>query len=135
MKYAKQIVGAIAVAASIGVGVPVLAQQGQGQGGPSGHSMQGMPGMNMQSMTAAQKEYQTAIQKMNRAMMQGMMETDPGKSWLKMMEAHHHGAIDMSDIVIKHSKDEDVVAKAKKTKEDNEKDLQEVSAVMRKHGW
>ena len=67
-------------------------------------------------------------------MMQGMMESDPGKSWLKMMDAHHLGAIDMADIVIKHNKDQDIVAKARKTKEDTIKDQQEVKKVMQKHG-
>lgn len=138
MKYAKQILAGVAITAVVGLGIPVIAQQqGPGQGGRSGHSMQGMqgmPGMNMQNMSAAQKEYHDSMQKMNQAMMQGMMEADPGKAWLKMMDAHHQGAMDMADIVMKHSKDQEVVAKAKKTKEDTEKDQQEIKRVMQKLG-
>lgn len=142
MKYAIGMLTGIAIAAAVGLGAPVVAQQGQsqGQGGHPGHSMpgmqgmQGMQGMNMQNMSAAQKEYHAAMQKMNQGMMQGLMESDPGKAWLKMMDAHHQGAIEMSDIVIKHSKDQDIVAKARKTKEDTEKDRQEVKTVMQKHG-
>lgn len=138
MNYAKQILTGLAITAAVGLGVPVSAQQqGQGQGGHSGHSMQGMQGMqsmNMQNMSAAQKEYHASMQKMNQGMMQGMMESDPGKAWLKMMDAHHQGAIDMADIVMKHSNDQEVVSKAKKTKEDTEKDQQEVKRVMQKHG-
>lgn len=138
MSYARQILAIVAAVAALGIGVPVLAQQGQNQGEHSGHSMQGqmqgMQNMNMQNMSAAQKEYHAAMQKMHQGMMQGMMESDPGKSWLKMMDAHHQGAIDMADIVIKHNKDQDIVAKARKTKEDTIKDQQEVKKVMQKHG-
>jgi uncharacterized protein (DUF305 family) len=136
MRSPKKILVGAAIAAGLGLGLPVLAQQGQTQGGHSGHSMpgqmQGMP--NMQNMSATQKEYHAVMQKMNQGMMQGMMESDPGKSWLKMMDAHHQGAIDMADIVMKHSKDQDIVAKARKTKEDTLKDQQEVKKVLQKHG-
>lgn len=88
--------------------------------------------MNMQNMNAAQQEFHTAMQKMNQEMMQGMMDPDPGKSWMKQMIAHHQGAVDMSEIVLKHSKDADVVKEARKTKEQNEKDMKELQAKLRK---
>ncbi|WP_441277199.1 DUF305 domain-containing protein [Tardiphaga sp. 172_B4_N1_3] len=52
----------------------------------------------------ADKEYKASMEKMNAAMMKGM-DTDPTKAWAKMMVAHHQGAIDMSKIVLKETKD------------------------------
>ncbi|MGF2043699.1 hypothetical protein, partial [Staphylococcus aureus] len=80
---------------------PALAQQGG--------SMSGMSGMSdMKNMTPAQKDQMAAMDKMNKAMMEGMMDPDPGLAWMKSMAAHHQGAIDMSEAVLKHTKDEEV---------------------------
>ena len=116
---------------AIALAWPAVAQQAQtGAGG----SMSGMPSMNMDKMNAAQKEYHAAMQKMNQDMMQGMMESDPGMSWMKQMIAHHQGAVDMSDVVLKHTKDADVLKEARKTKEQNQKDLKELQAKLKKEG-
>ena len=113
---------------------PAAAQQAQtGQSGSmSGMQHQGMQNMNMQNMTSAQKDLHASMQKMNQEMMQGMMDSDPGMAWMKSMAAHHQGAIDMSEVVLKHTKDADVVKEARKTKEQNEKDLKELQAKIRK---
>lgn len=52
----------------------------------------------------ADKEYKASMEKMDAAMMKGM-DPDPTKAWAKMMVAHHQGAIDMSKIVLKETKD------------------------------
>lgn len=76
--------------------------------------MQGMQNMSgMQNMDPTQKEFMAAMDKMNKEMMQGMMDSDPGKSWMKQMIAHHQGAVDMSEIVLKHTKDADVIKEAR----------------------
>lgn len=122
--------------AALAIALPAVAQQGQsGAGGSmSGMQMQGTQPMNMDKMSAAQKEFHAAMQKMNNDMMQGMMDSDPGMSWMKQMIAHHQGAVDMSDIVLKHTKDADVIKEARKTKEQNEKDLKELQAKLKKEG-
>lgn len=117
--------------AAVAIAIPAVAQQGQ-TGSMPGMQMQGSQSMNMDKMSAAQKEFHAAMQKMNQDMMQGMMESDPGKSWMKQMIAHHQGAVDMSDAVLKHTKDPDVLKEARKTKEQNEKDLKELQAKLKK---
>jgi uncharacterized protein (DUF305 family) len=42
---------------------------------------------------------------MNKSMMQGMMDSDPGRAWMKSMTAHHQRAIDMSKALLKNTKD------------------------------
>ncbi len=113
--------------------LPVAAQQSDPQTheGMKGMGMQAMPGMGMQDMTPSQKEYHESMQKMDGTMMQGMMETDPGTAWLKQMIAHHQGAIDMSEVVLKYSKNEQVLKAARKTKEQNGKDKKELEAILR----
>ena len=116
--------------------VPVMAQQGQSgsMSDMKGMDAKGMDakGMDMKNMTPMQKESMAAMDKMNKAMMDGMMESDPERAWLKSMAAHHQGAVDMSDIALKHIKDESVLKVAKKTKEENEKSIKEVNMTMKK---
>ena len=120
----------------LGFALPAVAQQaqtGQGAGSMPGMQMQGGQGMSgMQNMNPFQKETMAAMDKMNKAMMDGMKDSDPGMAWMKSMAAHHQGAIDMSDIVLKHTKDADVTREARKTAQDNEKALKELQAKMRK---
>ncbi|WP_410055152.1 DUF305 domain-containing protein [Microvirga sp. Mcv34] len=106
--------------------------QGGSMQGMQGQSAQGMQGMTMQNMNQVQQEFHASMQKMNQEMMQGMMDPDPGKAWMKQMIAHHQGAVEMSEIVLKHSKDDDVVKEARKTKEQNEKDMKELQAELRR---
>ena len=104
---------------------PASAQQAQ-----TGASMPGtreMAGME----NPFQKETMAAMDKMNKAMMQGMMDPDPGMAWIKSMAAHHQGAIDMSEIVLRHTKDPDVIIEARKTAQENEKSLNELKNKMK----
>lgn len=114
--------------------LPAAAQQAQGQQGQSmpGMQMQGGQSMNMQNMGPAHQEFMAAMDKMQKAMMQGMMDPDPGMAWTKQMIAHHQGAVDTSEIVLKHTKDENVRKEARKTKEQNEKDIKDLQALLRK---
>ena len=113
----------------VGLALPVAAQQSQtGQG----ESMSGMKNMSTQTMSPYQKETMTAMEKMNKAMMDGMMDSDPGKAWMRSMAAHHQGAIDMSEIVLKNTKDSDVVKEANKTVKDNQTALKELEIKMKK---
>lgn len=109
---------------------PALAQQSQ-MGG-MGHDMQSMHNMpGMKNMGPAHHEMMTAMDRMNKAMMQGMMDPDPGKAWMKSMMAHHRGAIEMSQIVMRYSKDPNVLQEARKTATENQRSLAELQAKMR----
>ena len=88
-----------------------------------------MPGMH--NMGPAQNEMMQAMHRMDDAMMKGMMDPDPGKAWMKSMAAHHQGAIDMSVIIQKHSKDRQVLMEARTTEAENRKALAELRAKMR----
>ena len=119
---------ALSLAALLALAVPAVAQQAQ-----TGGSMPGMQGMSdMKAMTAYQQETMASMEKMNKAMQQGMMDPDPSMAWMKSMAAHHQGAVDMSEIVLKHTKDEEVRKEARKTIQENEKSLNELNAKMKK---
>lgn len=72
-----------------------------------------------------------AMHRVDDAMMKGMMDQDPGRAWMKSMAAHHQGAIDMSVIVQRHSRDRQVLMEARKTEAENRKSLRELKAKMR----
>ncbi len=107
--------------------LPAVAQQAQTT--PSGGSMQGMSDKNMNPF---QKDAMSAMDKMNKSMMQGMMDADPEMAWMKGMAAHHQGAIDMSEALLKNTKDGETAKEARKTIQQNEKDLKELQAKMKK---
>lgn len=116
----------VAAAATIALaGGVALAQQGGSMG-----SMPGMDMSHMQNMTPTQREMMGVMQKMDRDMMQGMMDPDPGRAWMKSMAAHHQGAIDMSELIQHHTKNPKVLAEARKTAAENRKSLAELKAKM-----
>lgn len=116
----------------VGIALPAIAQQAPSQP-MQGQSMQGMQNMSgMQNMNPTQKEFMAAMDRMNKDMMQGMMESDVDRSWMMQMIAHHQGAVDMSEIVLKQTKDADVIKEARKTKEENEKSIKVLQAKLRK---
>lgn len=118
----------ISIAAATIAATPALAQQSQ----MSGMAMPGMQrSQDMQNMGPAQKELSAAMDRMNQAMMQGMMDPDPAKAWMKSMAAHHRGAIEMSQIIMRHTKNVEVLAEARKTVDDNQRALAELQAKMR----
>ena len=97
------------------------------------HTGGSMPSMmhDMRNLGPAQKELMQAMHRMDEAMMKGMMDPDPGKAWMKSMAAHHQGAIDMSVIIQRHSKNRQVLVEARKTEAENRKSLRELRAKMR----
>ena len=92
--------------------------------------MQSMQAM-MENMGPAQKEMMDAMHRMDDAMMKGMMDSNPGRAWMKSMAAHHQGAIDMSVIIQRHSRDRQVLMEARKTEAENRRSLRELRAKMR----
>lgn len=122
-----------ALLAGLIIASSAVASSAQDQGG-SMPNMKGMDmkGMDMKNMSPLQKDSMAAMEKMNQAMMQGMMDSDPGVGWMKGMAAHHQGAIDMSDAALKYVKDADVQKEARKSKEENEKSLKELQMKIRR---
>lgn len=120
-----RLLGIMSIAAATVAATPALAQHSQ----MGGMAMPGMQGM--QNMGPAQKELSAAMDRMNQAMMQGMMDPDPAKAWMKSMAAHHRGAIEMSQIIMRHTKNAEVLAEARKTVDDNQRALTELQAKMR----
>ncbi len=117
-----------ALALSFGALTPTMAQ------GQSNHSMSHMQGTHMsgmQNMGPAQHEMMASMDRMNKNMMQGMMDPDPGRAWMKSMAAHHQGAIDMSRIIMRHSKNQQVLREARKTADENQRSLRELEAKMK----
>lgn len=82
--------------------------------------------------TSADQEYKAAMQKMQHAMMQAN-DSDPAMAWTKKMIAHHQGGIDMSHVVLKHSKDDDIRKEAQKTIEKQQKDIKTLQAKIKDH--
>lgn len=110
---------------------PVLAQSSKDtMPGMGDQKMQGMES-NAKAMNDADQDFMAAMHKMNQDMMQAD-DSDPGEAWMKKMIEHHKGAIEMSRIVLKHSKDKDVQKEANKTIEENEKSVKELQAKLKK---
>jgi uncharacterized protein (DUF305 family) len=84
------------------------------------------------SETPANKEYMAAMEKMNKKMMDAT-DPDPAKSFAKKMIAHHEGAIEMSEIVQKHAKDQQLIAMTKKMTPEQQKDIKELKDWLAKH--
>lgn len=118
----------------VSLAAPVAAQQSQTSPSGSMSDMKGMSdkGMSDKSMNAFQKDAMAAMDKMNKAMMDGMMDPDAGMAWMKSMAAHHQGAIDMSEVVLKNTKDADIIKEANKTVKENETALKDLRSKMKK---
>ncbi|MDO9459053.1 MAG: DUF305 domain-containing protein [Alphaproteobacteria bacterium] len=82
---------------------------------------------------AAMKSYMQSMEKMDTDMQKGM-DPDPTKAWAKMMIAHHQGAIDMSETVLKETKDPTIRKIAEKGMEDQKKEQKMLKEWLSKHG-
>jgi uncharacterized protein (DUF305 family) len=84
------------------------------------------------SETPANKEYMAGMDKMHTKMMQAT-DADPTKSFAKKMIAHHEGAIDMSQIVLKYTKDEEIKKMANKMISEQQMEVKELKEWLAKH--
>jgi uncharacterized protein (DUF305 family) len=84
------------------------------------------------SETPANKEYMASMDKMHKNMMEAT-DSDPTKSFAKKMIVHHEGAIDMSQIVLKHTKDEEIRKMASKMISEQEKEVKDLKEWLAKH--
>lgn len=81
----------------------------------------------------AGQAYTKSMEKMNVDMKKGM-DPDPTKAWAKMMVAHHQGAIEMSQTVLKETKDPMIREMAEKAVKDQAKEQTMLKEWIGKHG-
>tara|TARA_A200000159_G_scaffold147116_1_gene153914 strand:+ start:221 stop:562 length:342 start_codon:yes stop_codon:yes gene_type:complete len=81
----------------------------------------------------AGQAYMKSMEKMDADMKKGM-DPDPTKAWAKMMVAHHQGAIDMSQTVLKETKDPMIREMAEKGIKDQTKEQTMLKEWISKHG-
>lgn len=77
--------------------------------------------------------YKPSMEKMNADMQKGM-DPDPTKAWVKMMIAHHQGAIDMNKVVLKETKDPTIRKMAEKGTSEQETEIKQLQSWLSKHG-
>ena len=83
--------------------------------------------------SSANKAYMAAVEKMNADMNEGI-DPDPAKAWAKMMVAHHQGAIEMSETVLKETKDPVIRKMAQKGMDEQKKEQKMLKDWLSKHG-
>ncbi len=69
-------------------------------------------------------------QSMHRQMM-AASGTNMSETWARKMIAHHQGAVDMSETLIRQGGDPEVVAMARKTAEDQRREIAHLEAMLR----
>ena len=101
----------------------------QGQSG----MMQGQAGPAAARSDAA-REYMAALDKMHGPMLQGVQESDPDVAFAKGMIAHHQGAIDMANVVLKYGNDEQTKKWAKDVVREQQREIEEMQTWLRHKG-
>ena len=81
----------------------------------------------------AGQAYMKSMEKMNADMKKGM-DPDATKAWAKMMVAHHQGAIEMSQTVLKETKDPMIREMAEKGIKEQTKEQAKLKEWIGKHG-
>jgi hypothetical protein len=84
-----------------------------------------------QQKSPADDQFMASMEKMNKAM-SSANDADPAAAWAKKMIEHHRGGIEMSEIVLKHSKDPVINKQAKKTTDAQKKEIRELEAWLSK---
>ena len=99
------------------------------QSGHAGHNPSG--GMTMQATPA--NPYPPAEMRMHERMM-AAVGTDATETWVRKMIEHHRGGIEMSQMVIRRTRDQKVRQMASKTVAMQQKEVAELNAWLRAHG-
>lgn len=102
----------------------------------SGSMLMAMPMMDSmmprESDTAATKGYKISMM----TMMHGMPKDYSGNAdidFMRQMRAHHQGAIDMAEVVVKHGRDESVKKLARTIIQDQRKEIGEIDEWLKKN--
>ena len=83
---------------------------------------------------AFMQEMEQAMMKMNQTMRAYNMSNDPDYDFAEIMTHHHQGAIDMSQIELKHGKDEPALDEARMIIEHQQEDIIELGEFRNEHG-
>lgn len=114
----------LALFATALVGSTAIAQQ---DGGHAGHSMSGM-----QMRPTPANPYPPAEMAMHEKMM-GAAGSDATETWVRKMIEHHRGGIEMSQIVLRDTRDAKVRQMAQKTVTEQRREIGELQAWLRAH--
>ena len=104
---------------------------GQMMGGMDMSQMMG--GMSGMQMDEAQTAYMEAMVRMHGPMMASHMIKDPDLAFNCGMIAHHNGAIDMAEIVLKHGDDDASKALAQEIIDAQKKEIEEMTDWIEEH--
>lgn len=130
MKYMLPAVALIAV----GISAPLSAQAMQNmQGMDHGKMDHGKMGNGAMMKDTPANPYATTSMSMMQKMM-AAMGSDAGETWTRKMIEHHRGAIGMSRIALDKAKAPETRAMAQKTIDEQEKDIAELQASLKRMG-
>jgi uncharacterized protein (DUF305 family) len=108
--------------------IPALAlAQGTHHGGHSGHAQPSV------AETPATKGYREANAKMHRDM-EIEFSNDADVDFVRGMIPHHQGAIDMAKVALQHGKDEQIRKWATDVIREQEREIAEMQAWLKKQG-
>lgn len=85
-------------------------------------------------MAADDNAMRDAHRKMDQQMQAGMENSGSAdERFVRMMIPHHQGAVDMSRLALPDIKDAELRRMAEKTMRENEKEIQDMQAWLKKH--
>jgi uncharacterized protein (DUF305 family) len=82
----------------------------------------------------ATKAYLVAMERMHGPMMEGVQDSNPDAAFVRGMIPHHQGAIDMAKIVLQHGKDEQTRKWATDVIREQEREIGEMQAWLKRQG-
>lgn len=85
------------------------------------------------AMSAGSQALHMSMEKGHKDMMGMKMSGDADHDFAMMMVSHHRGALDMSEIVLKHGKDPKIQAMARKIIEAQKKEIAEFEVWLKDH--
>ena len=104
------------------------------QNTPMAHGTTPMQDMSVTAnMAPASQDYVQAMWRTSQPMMAGMMLQDPDLAFLCAMIPHHQSAIEMSRVALKHGKHAEAKKIAERIIKDQEKEIAELTALVKKH--
>lgn len=119
----KRLVLTAALVAALAGGVAVAQQ--------SGHSGHSMGGMQMKATPA--NPFPQAEMQMHQKMM-GAVGADASETWVRKMIEHHRGGIEMSQIVLRETRDAKVREMATKSIGEQQRGIGELQDWLKTHG-